>query len=509
MVCSVSAESPGVTETDILKTLDRSPLALNFSSVAVSPSEIAMATSEGLLVLDASLKNGRFLLKDSVTQAAWDPIAARWVAIGPGGAWREDIGWHQPLGSSAAFSEFEALTVTPAGLLFSTKTELWLVQRDRTFHLTTDTGGFFGRPAGTADEVSIIGFWALHRINIKNLPAIESIQIPLPAELRSDIPLGVSYVGRSLIAIGRRAGIYILSAHDRSFSERTAPPSIDAAHAEHGFPEGWIDYASDADELYLLTAACDLFRLSVGQPVRQVSRWPPPASPYRMALMAGRRVLLYPFSGNHVLHADPLSSEIPRKLNFLAAPSGEILVRAGLPPAVFSHRTKWSRAENVAYWILFAALATAVFVWSAVRGVPYLHHFHPHASSYQDRLEKLHRDQSQLVQSLHRMEREIQRMKASASSHHAGDSQISHVGDRIRSLTESRSALQENIHQFIQSVSEEAHRIRAEGLRAGLSGSPPPGLWNRFLRTQTRGWERKFLHLARETEKTIAGGSDV
>ena len=242
--------------------------------------------------------------------------------------------------------------------------------------------------------------------------------------------------------------------------------------------------------------------MSVGRPLREVSRWPALSQPYRLALLSGRRVLLYPPAGNHILYADPFSPDVPEKLNLLAASSGEILVRAGLPPETFGHRSRFDRLKTAARWALVLALCASMVAWSIVNGIPFLHHLHPHAASITDRMIKFQRDKNSLLIAYRRTEKELRRMSEAG---------VERTEERMQSFTGSLASVKENLRRLAETAKAEAERIRLdEGtVHARIPGGPKPGFWAKFLRRQTRGWERNFIRLAKDVEQVLNGEKDA
>lgn len=514
------AAPPAITETDILKTLDRRPLEMSVHSADASGrdgSDILLATSEGLIAVDPQFRRGKFLLREPVVSVARSPGDGRWIAAGPRGAWREDLGWfYPPVPPALTFDpdhsligpepSIEFVTAGPTGLLLASKNDLWLMGPTAdplsAIHLIRDTGGLLGRPAATAEEAAVIGFWAVHRIPTAagRAPAVD---IPLPAEVRADIPLGVTYVGRSLLVICRRAGIYILAPGDRTFPPAISPPDIDRAHLEAGFPEGWQDFSTDGDDLYVMSSDARLHHMSVGQALQRISRWPDLAQPYRLSMLKNRRVLLYPARGNFLLQADPAKDDPPNKINFLATPSGEIFVRAGLPAGVFGGRSSNERWTTAVTIVLSVAVAAACAGWMIVFGVPGLHRFHPHASAYSDRLTRFQRDQLSMVQSFRRTEQELRRMEAPMDRTGPSNEELrKDQEDRKRVLSENREQHIRNLSRLAQSAAEEAHRIKSERAQSRPAADRPT-LVARVLRAQTRAWEREFLRIADDVERVL------
>lgn len=505
------ADPVAVTETDILKTIDRKPLEMNFFSVPPALDGglgVLFATSEGLIEADPRFQRAKFLLKEPVTAAAWDAGLRTWVAGAPLGVWREDLGWVRPSGPRIDPEDdvgISAMSAGRPGIVLMSRTDLWLMKpgrADAPVHLLTDSHGLFGKPAVSDEEAAAIGLWSLHRIRLTD-PAGGRIDIPLPAAARADIPLGVSYVGRSLAVIFQNTGLYILSPHDRAFPEPIAPPKLGESHLEMGFPEGWADYAVDADELYLLSGDARLYHLSVGRPLRRISKWPDLGRPYRLALLPGRRVLLVPTRGNYVLHADPSRSDLPIKINFLSTAAGEILLRRGLEPDVFRYRSKSERIHAALGWAMVAAGVLVFAGWSVKNGVPGLHRLHPNAAVFDDRLMKLRRDQLSLFQSFQRTEKELRRMKSAFESGGSQDETFrKNYEDRMRVMSENHASLVDNLRRLARNAVEESLRVKPDSVPARHSGEPASVL-TRILRRQTRGWERQFARIAREIEKVL------
>lgn len=488
-------------------------------SAAARATEILLGTSEGLIAVDSRFRKGKFLTRDGVTCVAWDESAGRWVAGGKRGVWREDLGWFYPsrpadgadVDAWVGGPEIQSIVSSPGGLLISSEHDLWRMGADSApAHLLSDSAGLFGRPASSATEDAVIGFWSLHRIS-RGPGGPGVTDIPLPPEARADLPLGVAYVGHTLLAIFQRTGIYVLTPGDRTFPDAILPPATDASHLEQGFGDGWADFAADGDDVYLLSSDAKLYRLSIGQPLRKISRWPDLAEPCRFSILPGRRFLLYPSRGNSIFVADASMSNPPDKINFLVTSSGEVLLRPGLVPASFTYRSKFERLRNAAVWAIVVFGFCAAGAWSILNGIPGLYRLHPSAGVFYDRLTKFQRDQSSLLQSFYHTEKELHRMRAPASALETMDAEFrKNYEDRLRVFTENLSALKENMRRFAQKASEEAHRIKTEGAHGrSAADRDRPGLLTRLLRTQTRGWERRFLRIAREVERALAEGADV
>jgi len=506
MAASVPVGEAAVDESELLRTLDRAPFDVTFHSAAGHGNEILLATSRGLVAVDRGFQSAKLLTGDPVTSVAWDEIGGRWIAAGPKGVWTADLGWFDPL-AVVSGEVFESVTPSPLGILLKSRRSLWIYQYPHLRAVVTDSGGLFGRPAATESEISVIGFWSIHRIPVTKWAFGPAAEVPLPAELRSDLPIGVAYIGRSIFAVGQRSGFFILDSKDRQFPAAVLPPPLSRALIEKGFPDGWSDFAALGDEVYLLHADGQLHHLSAGRPIRQVTDWPQLFQLFRMTILDGRSALLYPYQGNYVLESASIGGRGPgrlKKWNFLTTSSGEILVRPGLPPDL-PHSglpLTWVRL-NLSLGL--AALVLALVGWSMVRGVPGLYRFHPAAAAYRDKLMSFERDRELLMQSLFRTEKEIHRTASELTDASGGadESLRRETEERLRSLRESRAALIGNIERFARDAAEEGRRIRAEPLSVRPAGSAAQPVLVRFLRNQTRGWERKFLRIARETEKIL------
>ncbi len=487
--------------------MDRRPLAASIASVAEHGADIAMATSDGLISFDPGFRQGQWLVRDPVTAVVWDGGTARWVAAGSRGLWREDLGWYWPIAAdgSVPSGTFESMVSTDAGLLLTTPTELWLVRGAGAVRVEKDTGGLFGRPAALEGEIAVVGFWSIHRLHVSGETVSPWRDIPLPASLRADVPLGVAYLGRTLLVIGQTSGIYVLSPGDAQIPAAEPAPELDAAHREMGFPPGWVDYAVRDDALFLLSGAVNLYELSVAQPLRRVSRWPAPAWPHRFAALAGGGVLLYPDTGNAILVAEQPAARTLEKYNLINTSAGEILARRGLPPAQFAHESRSDRLRRAAVLTSAAAALIALIVWSILFGVPVLYRFHPGAGRFRERLEKFERDRNAFMQSLRRTNGEIARMRRKVSTGPAPDeTSRKNFEDRIGSLSESRSSVIENLKDLAGRIADEARNIRTEGAHArSQPGAAPAGLIARLIASQTRRWEWRFLRLRRSIEQAL------
>ncbi|MBI4179059.1 tetratricopeptide repeat protein, partial [bacterium] len=339
-----AAIEPDYTETDILKVLDRRPLEVEFFDAAAQGSDIYLATSGGLLQVNLSERRAKKIIREPVTAAAWD--GERIVAAGAGGVWREDLGWVRPVGFDPSVLRVSSMQLA-GGVLLVSRTDLWKLSGSRSVHLYYDSAGLAGAPAASTDEIAVLGFWALHKIGFSGADAAEiNVQdIPLPPALRADVPLGVAYVDRTILAIGRRTGVHLLPPGASEFSGLIPPPPLAEAHLQAGFPEGWVDFAVVEGRIYLMLADAALYTLDPARSpavLHRVSRWPDPAQPFQFEVLPAaaargdlsRHILLFPFSGNFVLDAD-LTDNLPKKWNFVTTPLGEILVREGLPPKQF------------------------------------------------------------------------------------------------------------------------------------------------------------------------------
>ena len=512
-LATASAEPWSLSETDILKTLDRRALEMRIYSATgtTGGGEVLLSTSEGLIQLDIVSKAATVLAREPVMSAAWDASSGRRVAVGPRGIWREDLGWFYPAGydrPAAGSADESGMQCEPyeGGVLATTGNDLWLLKSDQVTNLLSDTPGLFGRPGVEGGEAAVIGFWSLHRVSLSSPYATRLADIPLPAEARADVALGAAYVGRSLVAVFRRTGVYILSPLDRRFPPALAAPDPDAAHSERGFPEGWTDYSSEGGGIHVMNSSAQLYQLSVGQPLRRISRWPDLAEPYRFCLLPGGRAVLYPTRGNHVLLADPSQASAPTKLNFVRTRTGELLVRAGLAAPLISDRGVWVLFQSAATWGGLVAGVVAACVWALMFGFPGLYRMHPQSEAYHERLTKFQRDQAMLLHSFRRTEQELGRMKpAPDAAHMADETMRAQIEERQHVLAENETQLLADLRRLAAATRVEAERIRSERF-ASPAGE---ALMGRFLRTQAHGWERQFLRLAREIESALgapAGG---
>lgn len=491
-----------ISETQIIESIDRSPLEMSLYSGDHHQTEVVFATSEGLLVFDVDLSGARFLVRGDVRSVARDPYSNRWVAAGMNGLWREDVGWFFPSEIAEAepsSAEIVDLTASPLGLIATSRSGMWLLKGPglSASRLVTDSGGFFGRPSVTTDEAAAVGFWSLHRIPIPAHDVSSVVDIRIPAELRSDECLGAAHLGRTLVVIGRRSGMYVLSPTDRIFPSPQIPPAQDDAHAAHGFSAGWADFSADESSLYLMTGAAELYQASVGQSTRKISGWPDLDQPYRFIRLADARIVLYPAEGSWILLNEPKDPGRLVKLNFLKTSSGEILVRRGIDPG-------WLRASGISVGFrptagLFGVIAGVIVlaIWSAIYGIPFAYKFHPRSAAFQERLIKFKHDEATLIQSYRRTESEIRRMETGSASSSE---------ERIRSLRESQAALTSSMTQFAYRAEEEAVRIKQEGQAADRPGSVVRrGIWSRILHSQTRGWEKQFMKISQNISNVIAG----
>ena len=84
-LATASAEPWSLSETDILKTLDRRALEMRIYSATgtTGGGEVLLSTSEGLIQLDIVSKAATVLAREPVMSAAWDASSGRRVAVGP------------------------------------------------------------------------------------------------------------------------------------------------------------------------------------------------------------------------------------------------------------------------------------------------------------------------------------------------------------------------------------------------------------------------------------------